>query len=86
MKAKDLARSARVKAEIARIQAQKVKEEEAKISMQVDIGEINRGNLREYAFKVLEKIRDNSTKAQARFNAIKILKKLVRGNLTSGSS
>jgi len=75
-KAKDLARSARVKTEVERFQAQSVKEEEAKIDMKIEIGEINRGNLREYAFKVLERIRDRSTKAQARFNAIKILKKL----------
>lgn len=76
MRAKDLARSARVKDEIKRLQSKKIQVEEAKIALKVDIGEINRGNLREYAFKILEKIRDGSTKGQVRFNAIKILKKL----------
>ena len=75
-KAKDIARSKRVKVELERLKGLQVRQEEAKIEMKLEIGEINRENLREVAFKMLEKMRDDSNKAQVRVNAIKMLKKL----------
>jgi len=77
MKARNLARTPRIKAEIERLREQKIAEEKAKESLRVDFGEMHKGDLREYAFKVLEKLRDNpKAKAADRFNAIKTLKKL----------
>jgi len=75
--ARNLARSRRVKEEIDRLQNKQLKEQKAKESMRIDFGTMHKGDLREYAFKVLEKLRDDSdTKAAVRFNAIKMLKKL----------
>lgn len=76
MKARDLARSRRVKAELDRLEGLKIRHEKAKIEIKLEVGEINRENLRSVAFKMLEKMRDGSNKAQTRVNAIKMLKKL----------
>lgn len=75
-KARDFARTKRVKDELDRLQSQQMRAEEAKIEFKLEIGEINRENLRQVAFEMLEKMRDNSNKAQVRVNAIKMLKKL----------
>ena len=76
-KARDLARAPRIKERIKQLRDKLVSEEKAKESLRVDFGEIHKGDLREYAFKVLEKLRDNPrAKAADRFNAIKMLKKL----------
>ena len=76
-KARNLARSSRIKTEIDRLQKKKIDEQKAKESLRVDFGEMHKGDLREYAFKVLENLRDNDdAKAAVRFNAIKMLKKL----------
>jgi len=76
-KARNLARQPRIAAEIERLREKRLQEEKAKESLRVDFGEIHKGDLREYAFKVLEKIRDNPRgKSGDRFNAIKTLKKL----------
>jgi hypothetical protein len=75
--ARNLARAPRIKAEIQKHTDRALAEEKAKESMRVDFGEMHKGDLREYAFKVLEKLRDNpKAKAADRFNAIKMLKKL----------
>ena len=80
-KAKNLARSDRVLAKIKemsdRDDAKLLASEKAKESLRVDFGEMHKGNMREYAFKVLSTLRDNdNAKAADRFNAIKMLKKL----------
>lgn len=76
-KARNLARAPRIKAEIETIKKKALDEAKAKESMRVDFGEMHKGNLREYMFKMLERTRDNpSAKAADRFNAIKMLKKL----------
>ncbi len=76
-KARDLARSPRIKAKIAEIQGQGVKEQQAKLDLKLEFGDLHKGKLRDYAFNQLQNIRDNpSTKAAVRYNAIKILKKL----------
>ncbi len=59
-KAKDFARTKRVKAELERLRGLQVRQETAKIEMQLEIGDINRENLREKAFEMLEKMRDAS--------------------------
>lgn len=76
-KARDLARSARVKSAMAELESKSVKETTALIDLKQEFGDLNRGNLRDYAFKVLTNLRDNpQTKAQTRFQAIKTLEKL----------
>jgi hypothetical protein len=76
-KARNLARTPRIKAEVDRLREKSFSEEEAKESLRRDFGEMHKGDLREYAFKVLERMRDNpKAKAADRFNAIKMLKKL----------
>jgi hypothetical protein len=76
-KARNFARQPRFKKVIEELRAKRLAEEKAKESLRVDFGEIHKGDLREYAFKVLEKLRDNPrAKAADRFNAIKTLKKL----------
>jgi hypothetical protein len=76
-KARNLARSARVKAKVKEFKDKKLAEEKMRESMRIEIGELHKGNLREYAFKMLEKLRDNpNSKAAVRFNAIRTLKKL----------
>lgn len=76
-KARNLARSPRIKEEIARLEGKALTEQKAKESLRVDFGTMHKGDLREYAFKVLTKLRDSSeTKAMIRFNAIKMLRKL----------
>lgn len=76
-KARKLAISKRIKEEVQRLRDKRIAEEQARESIRVDIGEIHKGDLRDYAFKVLEKLRDNPrAKAADRFNAIKLLKKL----------
>jgi hypothetical protein len=76
-KARNLARAPRIKAEIDRLEEKVINEEKAKESLRVDFGEMHKGDLREYAYKVLENLRDNPKgKAADRFNAIKMLKKL----------
>lgn len=75
--ARDLARSPRVKQAIAEMQGKSIKETQAQIDLKQEFGELNRGKLRDYAFKQLKNLRDNpSAKAAVRYNAIKILKKL----------
>jgi hypothetical protein len=76
-KAKDLARSPRVKEAMAELEGKVVRETQAQIDLKQEFGELNRGKLRDYAFKVLKSVRDNpQSKAATRYNAIKILKKL----------
>jgi hypothetical protein len=76
-KARDLARSKRIKDKIAEILGQSVKEEQAKIDLKLEFGDFHKEKLRDYAFKQLKSIRDNpQSKAATRYNAIKILKKL----------
>ena len=80
-KAKTLGRSTRVQAEIKKLRDRDEKKalaaEKAKESLRIDFGEMHKGDLREYAFRVLETLRDNdNAKAADRFNAIKMLKKL----------
>lgn len=80
-KAKDLGRSDRVEAAIKKMrdieEAKNLASEKAKESLRVDFGAMHRGNMREYAFRVLETLRDNdNAKANDRFSAIKMLKKL----------
>jgi hypothetical protein len=76
-KARDLARAPRIKNFIAQMQGQSVREEQAKIDLKQEIGDLNRGKLRDYAFKQLTSLRDNPlAKAQVRYNAIKMLQKL----------
>ena len=76
-KAISLAKSPRVLQAVAKLKAQEVRELEVQESLRVDFGEMHKGDLREYAFKVLEKMRDNpDAKSADRFNAIKMLKKL----------
>ncbi len=80
-KAKTLGRSTRVRAEIKKLRDRDEKKalqaEKAKESLRIDFGEMHKGDLREYAFRVLENLRDNdNAKAADRFNAIKMLKKL----------
>lgn len=76
-KARNLARAPRIKEEIKRLEELAIRTEKAKESMRVDFGEMHKGDLREYAFQVLKKLRDNpNAKAADRFNAIKMLKKL----------
>lgn len=76
MKAHNLSKSRRVREEVERIKARKVAEEKAKIDLKQEFGDITKGRLREYAFRVLERLRDSSPKAAVRFNAIRILKRL----------
>ena len=73
-KAKDLGRSDRIVAKIKemndRDEAKLLASEQAKASLRVDFGEMHKGNMREYAFRVLETLRDNdNAKAADRFNA-----------------
>ncbi len=76
-KARNLARAPRIQEKVKEFQANLLHEEKVKESMRVDFGDLHKGNLREYAFKILEKMRDNDrTKAGVRVNAIRILKKL----------
>jgi hypothetical protein len=76
-RARNLARSPRIKEEVARLKQKRLDEEKARESLRIDFGEIYKGDLREYAFKILKNIRDNSeVKSSDRFNAIKLLKKL----------
>ncbi len=76
-KARNLARAPRIKAHREKIRNRALAEEKAKESIRIDIGEMHKGDLRDYAFKELEKLRDNhNAKASDRFNAIKTLKKL----------
>ena len=76
-KARDLARSPRLKAHMATLQGQRNKEQEALIDFKLEFGDLNRNKLRDYAFKQLTTLRDNPhAKAAVRYNAIKILKKL----------
>lgn len=74
---RNLARAPRIVAKIKEFRDRHLAEEKARESLRVDFGEIHRGDLREYAYKVLEKLRDNpDAKSSNRFNAIKMLKKL----------
>jgi len=74
---KNLAKSPRIKEFIAQLQSRKVDQEQAKIDLKLEFGELHKGKLREYAFKVLERQRDSEvTGAQVKFNAIKMLKSL----------
>lgn len=76
-KARDLARAPRIKAALAELTGQALKEVQAQIDLKQEFGELNRGTLRDYAFKVLKNLRDNPTaKAAIRYNAVKMLKKL----------
>ena len=80
-KAKSLARSDRVQAEIEKLRNRDDEKHlaaaKAKESLRVDFGDMHKSDLREYAFKVLGTLRDNeNAKAADRFNAIKMLKKL----------
>jgi len=76
-KARNLAETPRVKTEIERIKNRRVAEEKAKIDLKQEFGDLHKGRLRDYAFKILEKMRDSEhTKAANRFNALKIMKKL----------
>lgn len=76
-KAKNLAETDRVREEVAKIKARRVAEEKAKIDLKKEFGDLDKGRLRDYAFKVLKRIRDSdTTKAANRFNALKIMKKL----------
>jgi hypothetical protein len=76
-KARDLARSPLVKAALAELDGQSIRETTAQIDLIQEFGELDRGKLRDYAFKQLRALRDNPTaKAAVRFNAIRILKKL----------
>jgi len=76
-KARNLARSPRMKKEIKRHEDRALAIEKAKESMRIDFGNMHKGDLREYAFKVLTKMRDDpNSKAANRFNAVKMLRKL----------
>jgi len=76
-KARNLAESPRMKEEIARIKARKTAEAQMRLDLKQEIGEIHKGSLRDVAFKMLEKMRDSEhIKSQAKFNAIRIMKKL----------
>lgn len=76
-KARNLARTPRIKAEVQRLKDQAVSEEKAKESIRIDFGEMKKGDLRDYAAKILMQMRDSSkTKSADRYNAIKQLKKL----------
>lgn len=76
-KAKNLARAPRIKAEIDRLQKMEIAAAKAKESMRIDFGQMHKGDLRAYAYRVLEKLRDNpDAKAAVRFNSVKMLKKL----------
>jgi hypothetical protein len=76
-KAKNLAKAWRIVEKIKEFKEREIAEEKAKESMRIDFGDMHKGNLREYAFKFLEHMRDNpKAKAANRFNAIKMLKKL----------
>lgn len=76
-KYENLARAPRVVEYIKTLKQRKVDQEAAKIDLHLDFGEMHKGKLREYAFRVLQKQRDaESTPAHVKFNAIKMLKSL----------
>jgi len=76
-KARDLARAPRIKDLIDQIKGQGVKEQQAKIDLKLEFGDLHKGKLRDYAFKHLQTIRDDpQSKAAVRYTAIKLLKKL----------
>jgi len=72
-----LARAPRIVEYVNSLKQRKIDQEAAKIDLHLEFGDMHKGKLREYAFRVLERQRDSdATPAHQKFNAIKMLKSL----------